>query len=446
MANSMGKQPTVISLFSGALGLDLGLEQVGFELRVAVECNKYAVETIRLNRPKVPVIQKRIEETTTKEILAAANLEVGQPTVITAGPSCQAFSTAGRRGSMGDPRGTLFREFLRVVREARPRFFVMENVRGVLSAAIRHRPLKERGPGFSSLRPDEELGSAFLLILRELDLLEYTVVFDLLNAADYGVPQTRERVLFIGSRDGEMVKMPEPSHSKTAENSLPIWTSLKEGLRGLRDTHPQHTVFTKTEQKYLGRIPPGGNWRALPKRMQVHAIGAAYDSWGGRSGFLRRLAWSKPCPSLTTAPDGRATMLCHPEKLRPLSVKQYARLQQFPDSWRFAGGVPQQYKQIGNAVPVRLGKAIGKSLRTAMKSRRRGVLAKKVVCANSQLLDRISKRPKTILNPVRMRKVKSKQAVVKWLANHERYRTEILGYGSEKRSHGDLNNLRGSSC
>ena len=121
-------------------------------------------------------------------------------------------------------------------------------------------------------------------------------------------------------------------------------------------------------------------------------------------------------------------MLCHPDKLRPLSVKQYARLQQFPDSWRFAGGVPQRYKQIGNAVPVRLGEAIGKALRTVMKNPRSDVLAKRVVCANSQLLDRISKRPKTILNPIRMRKVKSKQAVVKWLANHERYRTEILGY------------------
>jgi DNA (cytosine-5)-methyltransferase 1 len=430
----MGRRPTVISLFSGALGLDLGLEQAGFEIRVAVECNKFAVETIGLNRPRISVIQKRIEDTTTAEILAAANLEVGEPTVVTAGPSCQAFSTAGRRGSMEDPRGTLFREFLRVVNESRPRFFVMENVRGVLSAAIKHRPLNERGPGFPSLQSDEELGSAFMLILRELELLDYSVTFDLLNAADYGVPQTRERLLFIGSRDGEMLEIPKATHHSPAENKLPAWVALREGLRGLRDTHPKHTTFTKTERKYLQKIPPGGNWRALPKRMQASAIGAAYLSWGGRSGFLRRLSWSRPCPSLTTAPDGRATMLCHPDKLRPLSVKQYARLQGFPDSWRFAGGVPQHYKQIGNAVPVRMGKAIGQSLRKTMRADLVGALAKRVVCDNSELLARISKRPKTILNPIRMRKIKSKRAVIKWLSRPTRYRTEILEYGPDERA------------
>ncbi len=148
----MKPRPTVISLFSGALGLDLGLEQAGFELRVAVECNRFAVDTIKVNRPQLPIVEKRIEETTTAEILEKANLRAGEATVVTAGPSCQAFSTAGRRGSIGDPRGRLFREFLRVVREARPRFFVMENVRGVLSAAIRHRPLNKRGPGFPRLR------------------------------------------------------------------------------------------------------------------------------------------------------------------------------------------------------------------------------------------------------------------------------------------------------
>ncbi|MEA2703047.1 MAG: (cytosine-5)-methyltransferase 1, partial [Actinomycetota bacterium] len=141
------RRPAVVSLFSGALGLDLGLEAAGFEVRVAVEANRNAAETIRKNRPDIPVIERRIEQVTTEEILAEAGLEPGEPTVVSAGPSCQAFSTAGQRGSVADPRGELFRQFLRVVREARPRFFVMENVRGVLSAAVRHRPLSERGPG-----------------------------------------------------------------------------------------------------------------------------------------------------------------------------------------------------------------------------------------------------------------------------------------------------------
>src|SRR5580704_8171094 len=190
---------TIISLFSGALGLDLGLENAGFEIRVAVEFNKFASATIRRNRPNLPVIEKDIEGLTTDEILKTAGLGRGEATLVTAGPSCQAFSTLGSRGSVSDPRGTLFRKFLRVVREARPRFFVMENVKGVLSAAVKHRPLEKRGPGFPPLAPEEELGSAFLLILKELKTLGYCITFDVVNAADYGVPQRRERVLFIGS-------------------------------------------------------------------------------------------------------------------------------------------------------------------------------------------------------------------------------------------------------
>jgi DNA (cytosine-5)-methyltransferase 1 len=144
----MGRKLPIISLFSGALGLDLGLEQAGFKLTVAVECNRFAADTIRTNRPDVFLFERRIEEISTREILDAAGLKAGDPFVLTGGPSCQAFSTAGLRGSMSDPRGVMFREFLRVVREAKPRFFVMENVKGVLSAAIRHRPLNRRGPGY----------------------------------------------------------------------------------------------------------------------------------------------------------------------------------------------------------------------------------------------------------------------------------------------------------
>src|SRR5205823_11445623 len=127
-----------------------------------------AIETIRQNRDDIPLIDRKIELVPTKEVLKKAGLEPEEPTVVTGGPSCQSFSTAGQRGSVSDPRGVMFREFLRVVKEARPRFFVMENVKGVLSAAIKHRALKHRGPGNPPLEPDEELGSAFRLILKEL--------------------------------------------------------------------------------------------------------------------------------------------------------------------------------------------------------------------------------------------------------------------------------------
>lgn len=411
----------VISLFSGALGLDLGLEQAGFNLRVTVECDRFAAETIRQNRPDVAVIQKRLEEVPTKEILRLAGLERGEAAVVTGGPSCQAFSTAGQRGSMSDPRGTSFREFLRVVREARPRFFVMENVKGVLSAAIRHRPLNRRGPGHPPLDAEEQLGSALLQILRDLRKTGYYVVFDLLNAADFGVPQTRERVLFLGSRDGEPVWMPQPTHSHDGKTGKP-WVSLKKAIGRLNVPAHECSELPKGKKKWIAMVPEGGNWRDLPPRFQKQALGAAYESWGGRSGFCRRLAWDRPAPALTTRPDSKATMLAHPSELRPLSVEEYAAIQQFPQRWKLAGGTPQKYKQLGNAVPVGLGAAIGLALRNSMRRRKRIQLRAigLIVCADPRRLHRLAARPQTVLNPERMRGVTGYHETRAWMSGRRR--------------------------
>ena len=419
-------KPTAISLFSGALGLDLGIERAGFEIRVAVECNRFAAETIRLNRPEVPLIQRPIETVKTEELLRVAGLKRGEPTVVTGGPSCQAFSTAGPRASVADPRGAMFRQFIRVVREAQPRFFVMENVRGVLSAAIKHRPLNERGPGHPPLHPDEELGSALRLILQEFRALGYYVVFGLVNAADFGVAQTRERVLFIGSRDAQSVRIPERTHAKHASDGRLPWLSLRRALHGLKDPDPVFTTLPKAKRRYLARIPEGGNWRDLPPRLQANALGGAFTSWGGRTGFLRRLAWNRPAPALTSRPDSSATMLCHPTELRPLSVLEYACLQGFPDDWELAGGPPQQYRQIGNAVPVRLGFEIGQSIRSAMRRRPDPQLQGLIVCSDENLLQRLARRPVTVLNPPRMRKHGNLDAARRWLRGARR--ESILDY------------------
>lgn len=416
---------TIVSLFSGGLGLDLGLEKAGFKISVAVECNKFAIETIKTNRPKVPLIDRKIELVPTKEILLKAGLSKGEPTVVTGGPSCQAFSTAGQRGSVSDPRGVMFREFVRVVKEARPRFFVMENVKGVLSAAIKHRSLKDRGPGCPPLKKDEELGSAFRLILKELRTTGYHIAFDVLNAADYGVPQTRERIIFIGSRDGELIKMPSPTHAKDDEDLL-AWVTLREALEDLEDENPAFSVLSPKKCKFLKKIGEGENWRSLPKKLQAEALGGAHTSWGGRSGFYRRLSWDRPSPALTTKPDSKATMLCHPTELRPLSVSEYLRIQQFPDDWKFAGGIPQQYIQAGNAVPIGLGQAIGKAIRAAMTKPKDKDLVGKIVCYNEDLLDRMTRRPRTILNPSRMRNDTSIEAAREWLASQNKYRHQLL--------------------
>lgn len=416
----------VISLFSGALGLDLGLEQAGFSVRVALECDKHAAATIRKNRPDLPLIEAKIEDVSTEQILDAAGLRVGEAAVVIGGPSCQSFSTAGLRGSLQDQRGNMFHEFLRVVEEARPRFFCMENVKGILSAAVQHRPLRERGPGYPKLKPEEELGSALKLIVGELARTGYFTVFDVLNAADYGVPQTRERVIFLGSRFGEPVEIPLRTHAADGSNGIKPWITLGQALRGLRqDPTPIYTKLSPKNQRFMKLVPAGGNWRSLPENLHEEALGGAYHSWGGRTGFYRRLSWDAPCPALTTRPDSKATMFCHPSELRPLSVEEYRRIQQFPRDWEFAGSTAKQYVQVGNAVPAGLGRAIGGAIRRTMGKRRR-VRGGVVVCADQALLKRLSNRPRTVLNPPRMRKNKGIEAASDWLDSEDRNRTGIL--------------------
>jgi len=418
----MRSERAMISLFSGAMGLDLGLEGAGFKTAVTVETNRYAVETIRLNRPRLPVIARPIEEVTADELLSSANLEAGELCIVSGGPCCQSFSTVGKRRSIEDSRGGLFRHFTRIVAETRPRFFVMENVKGILSAAVKHRTLNDRGPGNPPLESDEELGSALRVILKELGELGYYVIFGLLNSADYGVPQSRRRVIFIGSRDGEDIILPPPTHSGKGENGKPRWVTLGEAIKNLSAPNSEHAEFSEKDRKLLSMVKAGQNWSDLPPQFQKEALGAAYESWGGRGGFCRRLSWDKPAPTLTTSPVGRATTLCHPTRLRPLTTREYAVLQQFPDKWQFAGSATQKYIQIGNAVPTGLGKAIGKMLRGAMRStdrkglpnqasRRKGL----VRCADPILEKSLKKQPRTQLHPPRLLKSKDPAKIRQWL-------------------------------
>jgi len=418
------KQNTVVSLFSGAMGLDLGLESAGFSVRVGLEVNKVAIETIKANRPRLPLIEKSIRETSAEEILEKAALRKREITVLAGGPCCQSFSTAGRRRSLSDDKGSLFLEFCRVVRETRPRFFVMENVKGILSAAVKHRPLDERGPGFPPLSADECLGSALERIRAELAKLGYYVIFGLLNAADYGVPQRRWRVFFIGSRDGETVHMPRPTHcapaQRKAKSGMRRWVTLRKALKGVRSR--KWAELSKDRLHLVSRLEAGQNWSDLPVRLHRKALGGALDSWGGRTGFCRRLRWDEPPPTLTTAPDGRATMLCHPTADRPLSIEEYAVLQQFPKDWKFQGSITGQYIQIGNAVPVGLGRSIGRMLRRTMASTaQRGLTSTnylrrgRVECADPELKEWLKNRRKTQLHPPRLRKIKDVELAREWL-------------------------------
>jgi DNA (cytosine-5)-methyltransferase 1 len=405
------------------MGLDLGLEKNGFKIKLALEINKAAVETIKKNKPRLPVITESISDATTRQILKKAGLKKKEVTLVAAGPCCQSFSTVGKRRSIKDPRGDLFFDFCRIIKEIQPRFFVMENVKGMLSAAVRHRPLNERGPGFPPLSKNEQLGSGLKLIKRELASLGYYVIFGLLNAADYGVPQKRWRVFFIGSRDGEDLTLPYPTHSEHSfgKSTLLPWVTLRSAIKAVDSK--EWTKFAEDRLKLLQQLSPGQNWRNLPKRLHRAALGAAADSWGGRVGFCRRLPWDDPAPTLTTAPNGRATTLCHPTEDRPLSVEEYAALQQFPSSWKFSGSLSQQYEQIGNAVPVGLAAAVGKAIKQTIRKTAKYGLPKeakkrlgKVICADENLDKRLKNRKATQLHPTRLRKIKDPEKARLWLA------------------------------
>ena len=422
---------SVVSLFTGAMGLDLGLERAGFQTAVSVESNRNAAATIRSNRPHVPVIERPVAQVTTAEMLKTAGLRKGAVTLVAGGPACQSFSTAGNRKALESPDGSLTYEFIRVVREVQPEFFLMENVRGLLSSAIVHRPLNRRGPGHPMLREDEELGSAFRKITELIGALGYYVLFEVLNAANFGVAQTRQRLVLIGSRDGRPLTMPTPSHGKDGRGKLPAWRTLREVLAGVENGKAEQIEFVPSRRRYLACIPPGGNWRDLPEEIKAEALGGAYKSWGGRTGFLRRLSWDKPSPTLNTHPDHKATSLCHPDDLRPLSVSEYARIQGFPDDWVVEGSLRSKYRQLGNAVPVGLGELLGREVIRASKRRRRKGLLGRVECHDLELLDRLSARPRTRLNPPRMREEPEDKVRSAWRDGRPAWRDDATTFAPD---------------
>ncbi len=384
------KRYSVISLFSGAMGLDIGLEQAGrFDLKAAVEVEPSFCETIRANRdagrlsPDLAVYEGDIRNVDPAAVLKAAGLRPGELDLLVGGPPCQSFSTAGRRGTTQDPRGTLLWEFLRFVDYMQPKFFLMENVRGLLSAALHHRQIAERPEhGGKRLSSDEAPGSVVRLFADDLQKIAGGYHMDCfeVNAVNYGAPQLRERALFIGNRFNAQVEFPNPTHGNPGRNlglmndlfaqpdALLPWRTLGDAIGEINDPGSVIMDFSPRKKSFLGMIPPGSNWRSLPVDLQQESMGKAWHAKGGRSGWWRRLSFDLPCPTLVTMPNHASTSLCHPSEVRALSLREYAAIQEFPVSWEFRGTPSKQYAQVGNAVPVRLGRIAGEVISESLDS------------------------------------------------------------------------------
>ena len=348
-----------LSFFSGAMGLDIGLEKLGFEILLACEKDKICRQTILANHPEIGLIGD-IWNYTPNQIRRYARLnDDDEIDLIIGGPPCQTFSTAGSRRGFMDERGNALLRYVDLILQMAPKFAVIENVRGLLSAPIEHIPHSLRPHNWTpSLK--ERTGGALLHVIEILQNAGYGVSFNLYNSANYGVAQCRERVIIICSRDGCALPHLMPTHSAISSFGLPPWRTLKDALKDMDNSQCDDAEFPQSRLRFYRLLSAGQNWKNLPPKLQKMALGKAYESGGGKTGFLRWLSWDKPSCTLVTSPTMPATDICHPEEDRPLSVQEYARVQQFPDDWKFCGSIKERYKQIGNAVPVGLGKAVGK--------------------------------------------------------------------------------------
>ncbi len=334
-----------ISLFSGAMGLDLGLEKAGISIKLCQDFDASCYETMLKNGK--PAMTGDIRNIESSVILNRAGLKKAEAFLLCGGPPCQPFSTAGKRLGINDPRGSLFMDYVRMVDETRPRFFVFENVKGLTSIAV-----DDGG----------QPGGVLEIILSEFARIGYKTIYGVLDAVHYGVPQFRERLVILGSRDNEDIFLPIPTHYMKHQLPQMQWRTLGEAIKDLEDNPGPCTQFSEERLRFLRMVPEGGNWRSLPVELQPEAMGGAWTSGGGKVGFYRRLSYSQPSPTVVTSPVQKATMMCHPTKDRPLSIKEYARIQQFPEDWTITGTISNQYKQIGNAVPVGLAEAVGQAL------------------------------------------------------------------------------------
>jgi DNA (cytosine-5)-methyltransferase 1 len=345
---------SAIDAFAGAGGLSYGLTQAGFEVRAAFDFNEKAVETYRKNLGN-HILHRNVFDLSGTELLQLAQIKRGDCSLLAGGPPCQGFSIQ-RRGKDEDDRNKLVLEYFRILNEINPRFFLMENVVGILS---------KRGKYFLNY------------LIREAEKLGYRCNVKVLNAADYGVPQLRERVFVVGERLDEgkaYFKFPEPTHDKES------WVTVKEALKGLPsppisgvshpdyDNHYRERNLSELNRLRISFVPPGKGREFIPEELQLpcHRNNKNHrhlDVYG-------RLSWDQPSVTLTARFDSFTRgKFAHPEEHRSITLREGARIQTFPDSFTFVGNREQVAMQIGNAVPPLIGMILGNSIKEALLKR-----------------------------------------------------------------------------
>ena len=326
---------TLIELFAGAGGLAIGLENAGLKSSLLNEIDKNACATLRKNRPEWNVVEGDIAEIDFSQYRDKID-------IVSGGFPCQAFSYAGKKRGFEDTRGTLFFEYARAVKEINPKVIVAENVRGLLN---------------------HDDGRTLDTIKKIIDELGYDLVEPkVLKAVFYQVPQKRERLILVAIRK-DISKVVSFNWPAPYKRIMTMKDALKKGHLYNSDVPASDgQKYPERKVEILSNIPEGGYWRDLDDDLQREYMGGSYFLGGGKTGMARRLAWDEPSLTLTTAPAQKQTERCHPSETRPLTVREYARIQTFPDEWEFCGSISSQYKQIGNAVPVNMAQALGRSL------------------------------------------------------------------------------------
>ncbi|WP_434334429.1 DNA cytosine methyltransferase [Mycoplasma capricolum subsp. capricolum] len=328
-----------IELFAGAGGLALGLEQAGFEHIGLVEFDKQAVETLKFNRPNWNIIFEDVQKVSQRDLKKEFNLQIGELDLLSGGAPCQSFSYAGKRLGLEDTRGTMFYHYATFLNKLKPKMFLFENVKGLLT---------------------HNKGQTFQTICDIFSQQGYEITYKVLNALDYMVAQKRERLIVIGIRN-DLTNLIKFEFPKKYQKKL----VLKDILKNVPKS--ECAKYSKEKQKIFKLVPPGGCWKDIDQNIAKKYMKSCWNMQGGRTGILRRLSLNEPGLTVLTTPQMKQTERCHPLEVRPFSIRENARIQSFPDNWVFKGTISSQYRQIGNAVPCNLAKEIGLSIIKSLK-------------------------------------------------------------------------------